>query len=188
MESCKNLAAILEELTFDAGLVSQEEVERVEGLILEARRVFVAGAGRSGFVARAFSNRLMHLGLDVHFVGDPTTPSIREGDLLIVGSGSGTTKGMVNDVKIAKREGAKIATVTISPEATIGSMADAHITIPGSSSRGGKRTAEKAPSIQPNGSSFEQLTWLVYDAMVVDLKRALDQSQDQMDYRHANME
>jgi D-arabinose 5-phosphate isomerase GutQ len=43
---------------------------------MRAKRIFVAGAGRSSFAARAFSNRLMHLGFSVWFVGEPTTPSL----------------------------------------------------------------------------------------------------------------
>lgn len=188
MESCKNLASILEELSQDAKQVSQKNVEEVEELILNAKRVFVSGAGRSGFAARAFSNRLMHLGLDVHFVGEPTCPSIREGDLLIIGSGSGKTESLVTNAKKAKREGAKLATITIHLDGEIGSIADAYIQIPGISSRVSGTGVEKAPSIQPNGSSFEQLSWLIYDSMVVDLKKKLNQTQDQMNYRHANME
>jgi len=146
----------------------------------------IVGAGRSGFAARAFSNRLMHLGFDSRFVGEPTTPSIRKGDLLIIGSGSGKTESLVTMAKKAKSEEAKLATITISPEGEIGSMADAYIQIPGISSRG--PVVEKAPSIQPHGSSFEQLAWLVYDSMIIDLKKQTNQEQGDMDHRHANME
>lgn len=188
MEPCKNLKAIVDELAQDAAQVSQQHVEDVENLIINAKRVFIAGAGRSGFAARAFSNRLMHLGLDVHFVGEPTCPSIREGDLLVIGSGSGKTESLFTNAKKAKREGAKLATITIHPDSEIGSIADAYIQIPGISSRVEGTGVQKAPSIQPHGSSFEQLSWLIYDSMVVDLKEKLNQTQDQMDYRHANME
>lgn len=188
MEVFHNLEAILEELSADARQINQDEVTKVEQSILKANRIFVAGAGRSGFVARAFANRLMHLGFTVYFVGDPTTPSIRENDVLIIGSGSGTTKGMVNAAETAKKEKAAIVTITIHPDGTIGKMSDAYIKVPGASSRNRGVSEQKAPSIQPNGSSFEQLTWLIYDAIIVDLKKVRQQSQEQMDYRHANME
>ena len=80
------LKKILEELTHNAEQIRQEELEGFADQIQKAKRVFVAGAGRSGFVARAFSNRLMHLGLAVYFVGEPTTPAIQAGDLLIITS------------------------------------------------------------------------------------------------------
>lgn len=186
MPVCKNLLAIIEELAQDAEQVNNDQLEIMEQLIMKAKRIFIVGAGRSGFAARAFSNRLMHLGFDSNFVGEPTTPSIRKGDLLIIGSGSGKTESLVTMANKAKSEGALLATVTIHPENTIGSMADSHIRIPGISSR--NESVEKAPSIQPNGSSFEQLSWLVYDSIIVDLKKKTKQEQEDMDYRHANME
>ena len=85
------LKKILEELMENAKQIRQEELEQFADKIQEGSRIFVAGAGRSGFVARAFSNRLMHLGLTVYFVGEPTTPSIQKGDLLVIVSGSGET-------------------------------------------------------------------------------------------------
>lgn len=35
----------------------------------DAKNIFVMGAGRSGFVAKAFAMRLMHLGYNVYVVG-----------------------------------------------------------------------------------------------------------------------
>ena len=189
MESCSNLKDIIVELAQDAEQVDQDSVEAVERLIMGAKRVFVGGAGRSGFAASAFSNRLMHLGFDSHFVGEPTCPSIREGDLLIMGSGSGKTEGMVIKAKKAVDEGAKVATITMNPDGDIAQMADAVVVIPGVTAlRGSVKSAGKAPSIQPNGSSFEQLSWLTYDSMVVDLMRLTGQTQKDMDYRHSNLE
>ncbi|HCR83652.1 MAG TPA: 6-phospho-3-hexuloisomerase, partial [Lachnospiraceae bacterium] len=99
------LKKILEELMENAKQIRQEELEKFSDQIQMAKRVFVAGAGRSGFVARAFSNRLMHLGLTVYFVGEPTTPSIQEGDLLIIASGSGETGSLKVMAAKAKEQG-----------------------------------------------------------------------------------
>ena len=90
------LKSILQELTENEKRVSQDEMEKFADAILKADRIFVAGAGRSGFVARAFANRLMHMGLTVFFVGEPTTPAIKAGDLLVIGSGSGETGSLVS--------------------------------------------------------------------------------------------
>lgn len=186
MSEAKNLLSILEELSTDAKQVDQSQLDQLEKLIIEAKRIFVVGAGRSGFAARAFSNRLMHLGFEVFFVGEPTTPSIRKGDLLIIGSGSGRTESLVTMAKKAKSEDAMLATITIHPENTIGALADVYIKLPGISSR--EQAVEKAPSIQPNGSSFEQLSWLTYDSVIVDLKNETKRTQEEMDHKHANME
>ena len=98
------LKKILEELTRNAEQIRQEELEGFADQIQKAKRVFVAGAGRSGFVARAFSNRLMHLGLTVYFVGEPTTPAIQEGDLLVIASGSGETGSLKVMAQKAKKQ------------------------------------------------------------------------------------
>jgi len=187
MNSQNNLLAILEELSSDAQHIDMLELTAVEKLIDQANRVFLAGAGRSGFVARGFSNRLMHLGYQSYFVGEPTTPSIQKGDLLIIGSGSGETDSLVSMAKKAREQGATIATLTIFPENTIGSLASAHIVIPGVTSKVVK-DGIKAASIQPKGSSFEQLCWLIYDSMIIDLKKKTGQTDEDMFARHANLE
>ncbi len=188
MEKCTNLLAILEELTQDAQNIDNKGIEEAKQLILNAKRVFVSGAGRSGFVARAFANRLMHIGFDVHFVGEPTCPAIRKGDVIIIGSASGTTKSMLMQAEKAKKEEASIVTLTTNEEGDIGKLADTVILIPGNSSRSHTQSAVKAPSIQSNGNSFEQLCWLIYDGMAVDLIKAAGQTQEQMDRRHSNLE
>ncbi|MDD1665656.1 MAG: SIS domain-containing protein, partial [Methanomicrobiales archaeon] len=54
--------------------ISDEEVEGLIREILNAKRVYIMGAGRSGLVARAFAMRLMHLGLISYVVGETVTP------------------------------------------------------------------------------------------------------------------
>lgn len=182
-----NLNAILAELAGYAHEVKEEDIEQAVEQIVQARHIFLAGAGRSGFIARAFANRLMHLGLSVSFVGEPTTPPIGEGDLLIIGSGSGTTSGLVVMAEKAKKMGAKILTITISPQKTIGQMADAVIVLPGTT-RTSVVEQKQTGSIQPVGSMFEQLCWLTYDAMVMTLMERLGQSKEDLLARHANLE
>lgn len=185
MKEAKNVLAIIDELRENALLINNEELEAVEKLVVEANRIFVSGAGRSGFAARGFSNRLMHLGYTVYFVGEPTTPSIQAGDLLIVGSGSGNTASLVSNAKKAREQGGKVATLTMFPENIIGSMADAVIKIPGVTE---KVAGKGKKSVQASGSAFEELCWITYDAMVMDLMRITSQSDADLFKRHANME
>lgn len=185
MKKSKNLLLIIKELEADAQQIDQLQLNNVETAILQANRVFIDGAGRSGFAARAFANRLMHLGFQTFFVGEPTTPSLQKEDLLFIGSGSGKTASLVTKAKMAKKIGATLATATINPNGEIGSIADCTITIPGISAKGGSL---KTITTQVLGSSFEQLSWLVYDSMIIDLKNKTNQSQEAMKYRHANLE
>ena len=52
-------------------------------------RIFLIGVGREGMATRAFAMRLMHMGKEIHWIWDDTTPSIGEGDLLIATLGDG---------------------------------------------------------------------------------------------------
>ncbi len=52
-------------------------------------RIFLIGVGREGMATKAFAMRLMHMGKDVHWIWDDTTPSIKPGDLLIATLGDG---------------------------------------------------------------------------------------------------
>ena len=173
---CKELLAVTAELNENSRRVSGEQVAKLADMIASAHRVFIAGAGRSGFAARGFANRLMHLGKETYFVGETTTPSIRKGDLLVIGSGSGTTDGLVSAAKKAKQAGAMLATLTMFPEQTIGQMCDAVIKIPGVTPKRGRGDSDTAVSIQPMGTLFEQLCWLVYDSLVLLLMKELGQT------------
>lgn len=186
MAEIKYLMEILDELKVNAGKVKEEEIEKAADLILTAKRIFVAGAGRSGYAARALSNRLMHLGLDVYFVGEPTTPAIREDDLLIIGSGSGETGSLVVMARKAAALRARILTVTIHPEAAIGQLAAACIVLPGATPK--SELEDTCITIQPMGNAFEQMTWLVYDVLIMYLMRKMNKTEDEMYLLHANLE
>lgn len=92
--------------------------------ILSAKRVFVAGAGRSGLIAKAFGLRLMHLGLNTYVVGETITPAFLPGDTLVMFSGSGETHSMVSMCGTAHELGGRICLVTASPDSRMSRMAD----------------------------------------------------------------
>lgn len=187
MESEK-LLMIVDEISEYAPKIRQEEIRALAEACSKAARIFVAGAGRSGFAARGFANRLMHLGLTAYFVGEPTTPSICAKDLLVIGSGSGTTASLVANAKKAKAVNADIATLTIFPTAVIGAMADVVVKIPGATPKKSDDATDSATSNQPMGSLFEQLSWLVYDSVVLELMEILGETSETMFPRHANLE
>ncbi len=98
--------------------LSYDDCLRFAGRIKSANRIFLAGAGRSGFMVKAFAMRLMHMGLKAHLVGETTTPGIEKGDLLIIGSGSGETASLAVMAQKAKKIGVDIALVTIHPQSS----------------------------------------------------------------------
>lgn len=187
MEATK-LKMITEELNRYAGMVTEESVREMAEAVKSAKRIFLAGAGRSGLAARGFTNRLLHMGFDVHFVGEISCPPIGEGDLIILGSGSGTTQSLVVMGEKAKRVGAKIATVTMFPTHMIGKMSDVIVTVPGSTPKKAEGEKNLAESVQPMGNLFEQMSWLVYDSIIMSLMEDLGQTAEEMMARHTNLE
>ncbi len=92
--------------------------------MLSAKRIYVAGAGRSGFVAKAFAMRLMHLGFTAFVVGETVTPAFSSGDTLVAFSGSGETTSVVDICEIAKEKGGRLCLVTANPRSRAGRIAD----------------------------------------------------------------
>lgn len=182
-----HVSLIIEELQQLAQDIKEEQLVEISEAILKARHIFIVGAGRSGFTARGFANRLLHLGFQVSFVGEPTTPRLLKEDLLIIASGSGKTGGLVKLAEKAKDVGATIATLTINPKATIGQMAEHIVTIPGTT-RLLAEDNDRSLSMQPIGSAFEQLLWLTFDAIVLVLMDKTNQKPEDLIERHGNLE
>ncbi len=186
MEYRDMLGGIIDELAANSKQVSADQLEALADAVIASERIFVAGAGRAGFAARAFALRLMHMGLTTFFVGEPTTPSIQPGDLLVIISGSGETGSLAVMANRAKKFGAKLATITIHPEATIGSLADVVVRLPGATPKSALN--DTVGSIQPMANSFEQLSWLSCDVVIMILMDKLHKDADEMFKRHANLE
>ena len=51
------------------------------------RRIFFWARGRSFLILRGFAMRLMHMGYQIHIVGEVDCPSIEKDDVLVVASG-----------------------------------------------------------------------------------------------------
>ena len=63
--------------------------------IMHSGKIFIAGAGRTGYIMRCFAMRLIHLGFCAYVIGDTEMIAAKAGDLLLIGSGSGETKRCV---------------------------------------------------------------------------------------------
>lgn len=112
-----------------ARAIDQEVALQFLDEILAAERIYVAGAGRSGLVGRAFAQRLMHLGFESYVIGETITPAFRPGDMLVAFSGSGETRSVVDACETALEIGGTICLITSTPDSRIGRMADCIIEI-----------------------------------------------------------
>lgn len=183
MTTASYTSGIVSELTKTLAAVPDEAMERLAGDLLGASRVFVAGAGRSGLMMRAFAMRLMHLGLTAYVVGEAVTPSLASGDLLLVGSGSGETKSLVAMAEKARGLDATVALATVAPASTLARLAATVVVIPAAVKDGGS-----GGSAQPMGSLFEQSLLLLLDAVVLRLMARQGIDAAAMFGRHANLE
>ena len=166
--------------TFDYPSLDElaEELNRSE-------HVLVAGEGRSGFMAKAFAMRLMHLGLHVHVVGETTTPAVRKGDLVIAVSGSGTTATTVRTAEQADTVGASVVAVTTDPESTLACRATTVVYVPAATKY---RKPGEAATIQPLSSLFDQVCHVVFDAVCLRLALLRDVDNTTARAAHANTE
>jgi len=162
-------------------------LERAMRDLGDADRIFIAGAGRSGLVMRSFAIRLMHMGKQVFVVGENVTPGIGEGDLLVIGSGSGRTDSLVAFAQKAKSVGSRLLLFTISPESPIGKLADLVVLISAPSHKV-LVEMDHSTSMQPKGSLFEQSLFLVLDYLVIELMKRANLRSEDLFSRHANLE
>lgn len=166
-----------------SGFDDDQVPEFVDDLV-QSRTIACCGVGREGLMVEAFAMRLMHLGLDAHVVGDMTTPSIGEGDLLVASAGPGYLSTIEALMDQALQAGARVNVVTAEPEKSLPQKADRVLIIPA-------RTMAKeteSTSIQPMGCTFEQAQLVVFDTLVLELMEQLDETEDSMARRHTNLE
>ncbi len=175
----RTVGRILTELTEIAGRTSEEDLARLADHILEADRVYVTGMGRSGLMARAFAMRLMHLGLRVFVVGETTTPSIEEGDLLLCCTRWGRSGSLLHYMGKAKGAKARTAVITLDGASPMAKKADEAIAIP---------VGEQGGSRQPLGTLFEQILLLTLDALVIILMEKSGFTEREMARLHTNLE
>ena len=185
MKTTEYLHDILNELSRTASLIADSEADKLADQILSADQIFTSGAGRSGFMAKAFAMRMMHIGLNAYIVGETLTPPLQEGGLVIIGSGSGETKSLLHTAEKAKNLNGIITALTINPASSLGKLADLTITIPGSPK---EETGGDRKTIQPMGSLFEQTLLLFYDAVILKIMEKKELNSADMFTKHANLE
>jgi 6-phospho-3-hexuloisomerase len=185
MKKDRFAAVILEELQEAATRWDDEQADRFVERMMGARKVFLAGAGRSGLMAKAFAMRLMHIGIEVYVVGETITPNVTGDDLLIIGSGSGETKSLLSMAEKAVSLQASVAAVTLFPESSIGRLAELIVELPGSPK---DKSGGHYSTVQPMGSLFEQTLLLFFDAVILRIMDKKGYDSKTMFGRHANLE
>jgi len=154
-------------------------------LINRHSKIFIMGVGREGIAARGFAMRLMHLGKEVHWIWDDTTPGMDEHDLFIAVNGSGNI-GHINFVlEQGKKAGTTITVITGSPSGAAAKIADSCLFVPAAVYNGKDPVVE---SIQPMGNLFEQHLFILFDIIIMIMEETLNISHNEMTKRHRNIE
>ncbi|MFX1500588.1 MAG: SIS domain-containing protein [Promethearchaeota archaeon] len=172
----------------NAETIKSHEVLNTIDLILQVfnqkNRIFVYGAGRSGFIGRCFAQRLMHLGIKSCFVSDAITHQYTNKDLLILVSGSGETISTVAITRKAKEIGGKIISFSNNSKSTIGRLSDYIIEIKGKS----KDMALSQETLAPYTSLFDISALAVLDSIGGIIMKRLGVTEEDIDKRHASIE
>lgn len=144
--------------------VSEQEIEAVLQELLRVKRenkkVYTIAAGRANLIMCTFAMRLMQIGFRSYVVFDTNTPAIEAGDLLIAGSGSGTTETVCVIARQAKERGARLVLISKNNTAPLAREADAVLQIP---------TQLCTQKLQTKGSEFEQSLFILCDNIGVEL-------------------
>lgn len=176
---------VLRELRTALDSIDEGQVEQLVEAVLSARKVFFVGVGRVLLSLQAIAKRWAHLGIDTHFVGEITEPAITGEDLLIVGSGSGTTLFPAGIAQKAHTIGAKVVHIGSNPNSALGDIAAFMVRIP---VRTKYYLEDEIDSQQPMTSLFEQTLLLLGDivAKLIIERRELDMKA--LWQYHANLE
>jgi len=183
-----------------AVLLAKVETSAFFDRMLTAKRVYVAGAGRSGIIARAFALRLLHLGFDVYVVGETITPALKPGDTLVVFSGSGETHSIASICETVRGLGGYVCLITASSDSRMSRTADCvvnlgdltgyyqgdHSTYEVRQVTGQYRSVSSA--FAPLGTLFETLALVFSDAVISALMVAKKEGAGELQRRLTNME
>ena len=178
MNTAEGLAAIFDEMRDVFARMPPDAHVQLTRELVRARRILVYGVGRNGLVLQSFAMRLMHLGLDGHYVGQLAAPPVGPGDLLFTALALGRLPTGEAIINAARTAGARIVVVSARPDAV---AADLVISLPA------QTMADPMTSILPLGSPFELALSLFCELTVVELMHLLGRGNSDLAARHTNL-
>jgi len=171
-------------------LLTTLDLEKVSNWLQEItsewpkRRIFFWARGRSFLILRGFAMRLMHMGYEVHIVGEVDCPSIRNGDVFVVASGSGSTSSILLFVEKAKKLGATIAAIIGKTSTPLHPFCDLAVEF-----HPEKISESQQLAANGGGTRFEHSLMLFLDTCIFTIVYdRREQVYQEMMQRHANLE
>lgn len=170
-------AFLLDEVRRAVEGVDPSVTSRVVERILSSKRIFVYGAGRSGFIARCFTMRLKHLGMPIVRMSiDPTTPPGAD-DCAVIISGTGETPSSVDYANLAHAGGAPVFALTARAGSPIARTGSKVVLLAVEMTHDERKMA-------PLGTVFEEAALIYLDGLVAVLMERLEQSEEDLRRRH----
>ena len=179
----RTIDQILDEIKDVIEKVDEEQVKKIMNVLKKGTRIFVDGEGRSGFQAKGFAMRLMHIGYNSYVMGETITPALKKGDIFLAISGSGKTKNILSNAKAAKDLGLTIIGVTSKKDSPLGEVSDLVLQVPGKT-----KNDNGVASIQLLSSLFDQSVHIVLDDLCLLISKKDNLSDSEASKNHINVE
>ena len=191
---------MVDQMRATAQMVRPDETESFFSEMLNARRIYVTGAGRSGLVAKAFAMRLMHIGFESYVIGETITPALSSGDTLVVFSGSGETNSVFDILETARDLGGRICLITATRVSRMSRLAHSTVILCGSQPSNDSLPTQYevrqitgqyrsvSSSFAPFGTLFETAALIFSDAIISALIEARHCSLDDARKRLSNVQ
>jgi 6-phospho-3-hexuloisomerase len=174
----------LQEIADAVRTVPDTAIGEVVDELVAARRIACYAGGREGLVMRGLVMRLFHAGLDVHYVGDMTTPAVGDGDLLVLSCGPGRISMVEALAGVAKRDGARLLYLTAQPQIPPAELADTMVRIAAQT----MADDQESTAVLPMGSAYEIALFVLVDLITNEVRRRRSESVEELRSRHTNLE
>lgn len=109
--------------------ITYKNLQQAVSFLNDAKKVHVYGIGNSGIAAQEFKWKFFRVGVNVESITDPhqavMDASLAGQESLVIGiSVSGETREVINAVKMAKKQGARILAITSEKNSELAKLAD----------------------------------------------------------------
>ena len=174
----------------------EEEICEFRDILLDAKeknsRVFLFGTGRSGFVAKSFAMRLMHLGFEVCVIGESIVNALKKDDVVIAITKSGTRNSIKRLVDTKDEFNTRLLAVCGCKDNNLYERSDKSIVIDELNdikrSEDEKTRLDELSFDEDNlivmGTAFEISTLVLLDSLIIELMLCLDETPECMEARH----
>jgi len=128
----KVVQSTVRSITDSQQVIKPADIDKVIGMLMNARKVLIVGVGASAAIANDFYHKMLKVGLNAVVCNDPHLMNIismglTKDDLIVAFSHSGESREILSAVTLAKEQSCPVAAVTSFPKSRLSGLADAVI-------------------------------------------------------------